>query len=921
LKINPRFCEILGYTREEMNGVTFKTLTHPDDVQISLEKMNQLNVGSIQKFTMPKRYLRKDGSEVWVELSVASMWEPGEKPTTSVTIIQDISERKQAEDALAEAKNRLSLATQAGGIGIWDWDTLHDRLFWDDQMVALYGIRPDQFSGAYQAWRNALHPEDKARGDAEIQMALSGEKEYDIEFRVIWPDGSTHTIRALATVQRDASGQPVRMIGTNWDITQQKQAEKALLKANFQLEESTVRANQLAVQAEMANVAKSEFLANMSHEIRTPMNGVIGMTGLLLDTNLDEDQRRYTEIVRSSGEALLTVINDVLDFSKIEAGKLEMEELDFNLLDLLDDFAANLAIRTHEKGLEFICAADPDVPALLQGDPGRLRQILTNLTGNAIKFTHQGEVALQVACLSKANQEVELLFSISDTGIGIPPDKVGLLFNKFTQVDASTTRQYGGTGLGLAISKQLAELMGGTIGVNSEEGRGSEFWFTLKLGLQPEASASEIPNLANLSGVRILVVDDNATSREVLSNRLAAWGMRHVEVNDGTTALQAMAAAQKAGDPFQIALVDFQMPGMDGAALSQAIKSDGLLDQTPLVLLTSLGEQGDARWFEKIGFAGYLVKPIRHSDLFNVLSSTLSVHEREGSTQGENLPIVTRLSAREILRVSKGMPTRILLAEDNITNQQVAIGILKKFGLSADAAANGAEAIKALESIPYDLVLMDVQMPDMDGFEATRRIRDRHSTVLNHEIPIIAMTAHAMQGDRDRCLEVGMNDYVSKPIEPQALAEALNRWLPYNVRENFAVNGTKTMPLAKQVEENKVVIFDKTALMDRLTGDEELANMILAGFLEDIPLQIQALIGYLGKGDAAGVERQAHTIKGASANIGGEALRKIASEMENAGKSGHLVGMQEKVGQLNEQFECLRKVLNTEISNGLGQQT
>ena len=675
--------------------------------------------------------------------------------------------RKRAEDALRQVSRRLLLATKAGGVGVWDYDIVNNKLIWDEQMFRLYGITQETFGGAYEAWKAGLHPDDLDRGDQEIQIALRGEKEFDTEFRVIWPDGATHSIRAIANVERDASGSPVRMIGTNWDITAQKTAEKALANYADELGKKKDMLDLAVYEANMANMAKSEFLANMSHEIRTPMNGVIGMTGLLLDTELTEEQRRFAETIRVSGESLLSLINDILDFSKIESGKLEMETLGFDLRVMLDDMAVMLAPKVQDKGLEFICAAAPDVPAYLCGDPGRLRQILINLVGNAVKFTNKGEISVRAALVSETDTEAVVRFSVKDSGIGIAPEKQALVFQKFTQADASTTRHYGGTGLGLAISKQLAEMMGGEIGVSSEEGIGSEFWFTARLGKQAKGDKTEGLQPADISGVRMLIIDDNATNREVLKIQLRTCGVRAEEASDGTSALEALYSARDAGDPFRAAIVDMQMPGMDGAELAGMIKADETLKDIRLVLLTSLGQRGEAKKMEQIGFSAYLTKPARQSELLGSLSAVLADSQTKQ-------PLVTRHKVRELRR---GL-VRILLVEDNITNQQVVLGILKKFALRADAVANGLEAVRTLETLPYDLVLMDVQMPEMDGYEATRQIRNPHSAVLNHQIPIIAMTANAMHGDREKCIDVGMNDYVSKPIDPHTLVDVLDKWLP-----------------------------------------------------------------------------------------------------------------------------------------------
>jgi CheY-like chemotaxis protein len=488
----------------------------------------------------------------------------------------------------------------------------------------------------------------------------------------------------------------------------------------------------------------------------------------------------------------LSLINDILDFSRIEAGKLNLENIGFDLSNLLDDFGISLALRAQEKGLELLCSTDSQVPLLLCGDPGRLRQILTNLAGNAIKFTSAGEVCIRVTTAAETPETVLLRFSIRDSGIGIPKEKQGLLFNKFSQVDTSTTRHHGGTGLGLAISKQLAALMGGQIGVVSEEGKGSEFWFTARLAKQIQKELEEVRPKADINNIRALIVDDNRTNRQMLSSILTSWKMRTAEVPSGFAALQALYQAVEEGDPFRFAIIDMQMPGMDGEALGLAIRADKRLVDTSMVMMTSVATRGDARRFADIGFAAYLPKPVRYKELKGLLTLTLALgkpqkfpERKKALSQAQEdrqsseprPPILTRHRVHEIFKQSGRRHARVLIVDDNDTNQQVALSILIKLGLHAHAVDNGMKALKALETSPYDLVLMDVQMPGMDGLEATRQIRDLQSPVLNHSIPIIAMTAHAMQSDRELCLASGMNDYLTKPINALFLAAAIEKHL------------------------------------------------------------------------------------------------------------------------------------------------
>jgi len=499
---------------------------------------------------------------------------------------------------------------------------------------------------------------------------------------------------------------------------------------------------------------------------------VLGMTGLLLDSALTPEQRDYAETVQASGDGLLQIINDILDFSKIEAGGLELESIDFDLRTTLEDVSDMLAQKVHQKGLDVACLVHPDVPTWMQGDPGRLRQILLNLVSNAVKFTEKGEVVVRVSLDEENDTHATVQFAVTDTGIGIPADHLNRLFKSFSQADASTTRKYGGTGLGLAISKRLCEMMDGEMGVESEDGKGSTFWFTAVLEKQPQRQEALQVLPADILGKRILVVDDNATNRELLSAYLESWGCQFHAASGAQEALCMLRQAVDTGKPFDLVILDHMMPEMDGEALGRAIKTDPALKETVLVMLTSWGRRGDAARMKEIGFSAYLTKPVKHSQLFDCLVTVLG-EEPGRAKEDKKPPLVTRHSLAEAKR-----RVRILLVEDNIVNQKLATRLLEKMGYRSDAVGNGREAVEALEMAPYDVVLMDVQMPEMDGYEATRLIRDPQSKVRNHHVPIIAMTANAMKGDRERCLGAGMDDYISKPIQPQKLIEVMETFVP-----------------------------------------------------------------------------------------------------------------------------------------------
>ncbi|MFA6030923.1 MAG: PAS domain S-box protein [Elusimicrobiota bacterium] len=865
---SPRWKAMIGYADAELPDKMeeWTKRVHPDDLPGVQELLQKHFRRESPVYVSEHRMRCKDGAWKWIlDRGKVTSWTEDGRPQRMVGTHSDVTERKRAEEEL----RKLSLAVQQSPAAIVVTDVAGNIEYVNPKFTELTGYAPEEALGKNP--RILKSGEQPAEFYRELWTTILGGGTWKGELHNRKKDGELYWETVSISPVKNAEGVVTHFVAVKEDVSERKRAAEEL-----------ARARDAALEAART---KSAFLANMSHEIRTPMNAIIGMTGLLIDAGLDARQREFAETIRTAGDTLLAIINDILDFSKIESGKLTLESVEFDLRKELEDCVTLLAQRAQSKSVEMTAFVDGEVSSIVRGDPGRLRQVLFNLLGNAVKFTAKGDVALRVEKEFEGEDRVVLRFTVADTGIGIPPETQKRLFQAFTQADASTTRKFGGTGLGLAICRQLVELMGGTIGVESVPGKGSTFWFRLPLGRGKGAEPAAAP-VRELSGVRVLVVDDNRHNREIVSHQLASWKVVCEAVEGAPKALERLRAACAEKRPFGLVITDMQMPDVDGLSLAHSIRDDAALCAPKVVLLTSMGTGMTGEELREHGLSACLGKPVRQAALLDTLARVLGARAPSGRSAA---PDAASLHVPDAAQRGRRRFFRILVAEDNAVNQKIVVLQLEKLGYRADVAGDGKEALAALEGGRYGLVLMDCQMPVLDGYEAARELRRREGGL--RRVPVVAMTAHALEGDRERCLAAGMDDYLAKPVRLEDLGSALARW----------DIGIDPRLLAELKE---------------LAGPENVGDYrkLLQVFLEETSKRLAEVKEACAAKDADRVAALAHGLKGSSGNVGARWFAQYCMRLEELAKAGEFDGTPVVLDALAGEFGRVRRVFEDELS-------
>jgi len=828
--VNERWVEMTGISIEEASGDGWRRAIHPDDRAVVSERW----VAQVQKgelYRSSHRYLSVSGNVVEVESLARPLFDSVGAVQGYVGVVQDVTNRKASEERLRRSEEMFRSLCELAPTGIVLLDPAGKVTYTNGAWLEMTGLTQEECLS--DGWRMVIHSDDLDRVRKTRASAIERGQDYSMSYRLQNKERGVVFVDTIAHSIKGKQGEHIGYVAVIQDVTTHQLAAEALRRAKEA--------------AEAANKAKGDFLANMSHEIRTPMNGIIGMTELALDTQLSSEQRSYLCMVKSSADALLGIINDILDFSKIEAGKMALEKAAFSLPTCIEEALRPLAVRANQKSLELSWALDDGIPEYLKGDATRLRQVLINLAGNAVKFTNEGAVSVRVRRLPAPSGKIQLEFIVEDTGIGIPPKKHKEIFDAFSQADTSTTRQFGGTGLGLSISAQLVKLMGGEIWLESKSGIGTKFFFTVLLNVAASDEIPPLPQRPDLKGSRALVVDDNELNLLLLEHLLPMWGLEITLADSGDAALQHFGKSQAGPAPFSVVLMDKNMPRMDGLETIELLRRMPGGDSVPVLLLTSSPVAEDVQDQERLRIFKRISKPILRSELREALQAALDVSASAAkSSAGSLIP-----RARESLR--------ILLAEDNAVNQKLASRLLEKMGHSVLVTANGKEALQRFSESDFDLILMDIQMPEMGGMEATETIRNREQAT-GRRIPIVAMTAHAMKGDREKCLAGGMDGYVSKPIRPVLLKEEIARVCSPHKLAN-------TNPEAHMEKIGPKGSIDRTELLARVEQDEELAREVLAIFQDEVASYRNELQAAVEKKSASDTQKAAHAFKGMLANL------------------------------------------------------